>query len=219
MHVDDGHGEQDLLNLIVEIKGYRGEDAKEKKNTRQTYWVPGVNRLGQYGRWAFAEFTDVYAMEKDFGEIVEATFAEMIESARGASFKPWTVTMNRSLQRMSASVRTQPWVAQTVEALWSLVGGRKSRSLTLPDLEAIASASGRSTNEAFSILSMLTGDEPGLLALRFESGDAHVPLSREEVFRQLRQRLAESAPSDGGWRAWAAGIRVFWEAVPVRGSK
>ena len=44
--VDDGHGEDDLLHLIVEIKGYRREDAKEKKATMETYWVPGVNNLG-----------------------------------------------------------------------------------------------------------------------------------------------------------------------------
>jgi len=31
--VDDGHGESDLLHLVVEIKGYRREDAKEKKAT------------------------------------------------------------------------------------------------------------------------------------------------------------------------------------------
>jgi hypothetical protein len=31
---------------VVEIKGYRGEDAKEKKATMETYWVPGVNNLG-----------------------------------------------------------------------------------------------------------------------------------------------------------------------------
>ena len=58
--VDDGHGDDDLLHLIVEIKGYRHEDAKEKKATMETYWVPGVNHLGKYGRWAFAEFTEVY---------------------------------------------------------------------------------------------------------------------------------------------------------------
>ncbi len=60
MLVDDGHGDDDLLHLIVEIKGYRREDAKEKKSTMETYWVPGVNNLGTYGRWAFAEFTEVY---------------------------------------------------------------------------------------------------------------------------------------------------------------
>jgi len=47
--VDDGHGDEDLLHLIVEIKGYRGEDAKEKKSTMETYWVPGVNHLGTHG--------------------------------------------------------------------------------------------------------------------------------------------------------------------------
>ena len=61
--VDDGHGPDDPLHLVVEIKGYRREDAKEKKSTMDTYWVPGVNHLGTYGRWAFAEFTEVYQIE------------------------------------------------------------------------------------------------------------------------------------------------------------
>jgi type III restriction enzyme len=78
--VDDGHGEDDLLHLIVEIKGYRREDAKEKKNTMDVYWVPGVNNLKQYGRWAFAEFTEVYQIESDFKAKVEFEFNKMIES-------------------------------------------------------------------------------------------------------------------------------------------
>ena len=72
MLVDDGHGADDLLHLVVEIKGYRREDAKEKKSTMETYWVPGVNNLGTYGRWAFAEFTDVYQIEADFEAKVDA---------------------------------------------------------------------------------------------------------------------------------------------------
>ena len=64
--VDDGCGDKDLLHLVVEIKGYRGEDAKDKKTTMQTYWVPAVNNHGGYGRWAFAEFTDVYELESAF---------------------------------------------------------------------------------------------------------------------------------------------------------
>ncbi|MEX1254130.1 MAG: DEAD/DEAH box helicase family protein [Dehalococcoidia bacterium] len=78
--VDDGHGEDDLLNLVVEIKGYRREDAKEKKTTMDTYWVPGVNNLGTYGRWAFAEFRDVYAIKADFAEQVESEFNDIIRS-------------------------------------------------------------------------------------------------------------------------------------------
>lgn len=78
--VDDGNGNEDLLHLVVEIKGYRREDAKEKKSTMETYWVPGVNHLGSYGRWAFAEFTEVYQIESDFKSKVETKFKKMIES-------------------------------------------------------------------------------------------------------------------------------------------
>ncbi|MGI9310704.1 MAG: BPTD_3080 family restriction endonuclease [bacterium] len=80
VRLDDGNGEDDLLNLIVEIKGYRGEDAEEKKSTMDAYWVPGVNNLKEHGRWAFAEFTEVFEMEDDF----EAKITEQIEQAIAA---------------------------------------------------------------------------------------------------------------------------------------
>ena len=79
--VDDGHGPDNPLHLIVEIKGYRREDAKEKKATMDTYWVPGVNHLGTYGRWAFAEFRDIYEIESDFKAKVECEFNKMIAKA------------------------------------------------------------------------------------------------------------------------------------------
>jgi type III restriction enzyme len=79
VRVDDGHGDSDLLNLVVEIKGYRREDAKVKKETMDTYWVPGVNNLDRYGRWAFAELTEVYQIEVDFAAKVEAEFNEMLK--------------------------------------------------------------------------------------------------------------------------------------------
>lgn len=79
LRVDDGHGDDDLLNLIVEIKGYRGEDAKDKKSTMETYWIPGVNHLKNHGRWAFAEFTEVWAMEEDFAKKVEEAFVGLLQ--------------------------------------------------------------------------------------------------------------------------------------------
>jgi type III restriction enzyme len=79
LRIDDGHGPDDLLNLVVEIKGYRGEDAKDKKAAMETRWLPGVNNSRQYGRWAFAEFTDVYAMQKDFADKVQAHFDAMLK--------------------------------------------------------------------------------------------------------------------------------------------
>lgn len=79
--IDDGNGDDDLLHLIVEIKGYRREDAKEKKSTMDTYWIPGVNNIGRYGRWAFAEFTEIYQLEAEFKAKVEHKFNSMIEQA------------------------------------------------------------------------------------------------------------------------------------------
>lgn len=83
--MDDGRGAGDPLHLVVEIKGYRGEDAKEKKSTMETYWVPGVNSLGSYGRWAFAEFTEVFEMESDFAQRVEQAFDAMLQGVAEAA--------------------------------------------------------------------------------------------------------------------------------------
>jgi type III restriction enzyme len=83
--VDDGHGDDDVIHLVVEIKGYRREHAKEKKSTMDTYWVPGVNNLGTLGRWAFAELTEVYQIEADFKAKIERAFDKMITRVAGAT--------------------------------------------------------------------------------------------------------------------------------------
>jgi type III restriction enzyme len=69
VRIDDG--KPDPLNLVIEIKGFRGEDAQEKANTMNAYWVPGVNNIGKFGRWAFAEFQAVHEIESDFGSFVK----------------------------------------------------------------------------------------------------------------------------------------------------
>lgn len=67
---DGDHGHDNRLNLVVEIKGFRGEDAAVKAETRVTQWVPGVNALGSYGRWAFAEFRSAHELEADFDKLI-----------------------------------------------------------------------------------------------------------------------------------------------------
>jgi type III restriction enzyme len=69
---DDAHGTHDPLHVVVEVKGYRREDAKSKKETMETYWVPGVNRLGSYGRWTSGELTDAFTMEEGFDRMISA---------------------------------------------------------------------------------------------------------------------------------------------------
>ena len=58
------------LYLVLEMKGQRDESDKAKAQTARELWVPGVNALGSYGRWAFAEFTDPYATEDEFKTLV-----------------------------------------------------------------------------------------------------------------------------------------------------
>ena len=72
-------GGETPVNLIIEVKGYRREDAKEKRSTMETYWIPAVNNIGTFGRWAFAELTQPYTFEIDMGKQIEEAFRMMIE--------------------------------------------------------------------------------------------------------------------------------------------
>ncbi len=71
VQIDDGHGADDPLHLIVEVKGYRNENVKLKSETMKTQWIPGVNNLGTYGRWSFEEFGEVFKMDERFKALIE----------------------------------------------------------------------------------------------------------------------------------------------------
>jgi type III restriction enzyme len=70
---------------VVDIKDYRREDAKEKKTTMDTCWVPAVNNLRTLGRWAFAELTEIYQIDADFKAKVDREFDAMLARVGGAS--------------------------------------------------------------------------------------------------------------------------------------
>ena len=61
--IDDGKGDDDMLHLVVEIKGFRRDSVKDKTSTMESYWIPGVNALGTFGRWAFIELGSAFAMD------------------------------------------------------------------------------------------------------------------------------------------------------------
>jgi type III restriction enzyme len=52
---NDGHGPDDLVNLIVEVTGEKKKDKAAKVATVRTLWVPAINNHGGFGRWAFLE--------------------------------------------------------------------------------------------------------------------------------------------------------------------
>ena len=67
----------DSLNLIVEVKGYRGEASIEKSNTMKSYWIPGVNNLKKFGRWDFAEFQgDLFQGKANLQESVDRLMSQ-----------------------------------------------------------------------------------------------------------------------------------------------
>ncbi len=79
VRVDDGVP-NDPLNLIIEVKGYRGEASVEKANTMKAFWVPGVNNLKKFGRWDFVEFQgDVFDGKTSLQEAVDKLLTECAE--------------------------------------------------------------------------------------------------------------------------------------------
>ena len=68
LRIDDGGDAP--LHLVAEVKGRRGEDAKIKAQAMRAFWAPGVNALGTFGRWDFAEFRNVHAMEAELARFI-----------------------------------------------------------------------------------------------------------------------------------------------------
>ena len=72
VRIDDGHGPDDLLNLIVEVSGEKRKDKAAKVATARNLWVPAINNHGGFGRWAFLEITDPW----DAQNTIRATVAK-----------------------------------------------------------------------------------------------------------------------------------------------
>jgi type III restriction enzyme len=56
--LDDGHGMDDLLNLLIEVTGEKKKDKAAKVATARTLWAPAINNHGGFGRWAFVVIND-----------------------------------------------------------------------------------------------------------------------------------------------------------------
>lgn len=212
--VDDGHGPDDLLHLIVEIKGYRREDAKEKKAAMDTYWVPAVNNLRSYGRWAFAEFTEVYRIESDFQAKIESTFGELIESFASSP----TASADDADAILSRTFGGQGRLESIARLFWRTAQADPQRGVVPSDIDRLSESSGCSPDDALGVLAILA--RPSVGVLRMEVFDPAAPTSRphdsEEFVRRLRESRHEEAR--GEWEQWAQSMRVRW-VVADAGSK
>lgn len=77
--IDDGHGPNDLLHLIVEVTGERKKDKATKVATARTLWVPAVNNHGSFGRWAFLEIADPWDAQNLIREYLKQLQSESKE--------------------------------------------------------------------------------------------------------------------------------------------
>jgi type III restriction enzyme len=210
--VDDGHGADDLLHLIVEIKGYRREDAKEKKTSMETYWVPGVNNNGQYGRWAFAEFTDAYQIQADFEERVGAEFERMISSFAVESSIP--DDFEQADAYLGAQLGNDPKWSRLISAITARIRATADHAFYLADIESVSESAQCSEDEILVVLALLSRESARLLRMEFRShqpGGAEV--STEEFVRKLTGWWRTKSISDRAWKEWASSVAVRW--VPV----
>ena len=218
--VDDGHGAEDLLYLIVEIKGYRGENAKDKKVTMETYWVPGVNHLGAFGRWAFAEFTDVFTMERDFEARLEGGFARMIEGICGREFGPFTVARNRSNTQLRTLFSYDSSFEEVNRVIWKTIESRDDHAFRLSDIEAIATETNQNQDDVLSLIAMLSGGARNALQLQFCSRDGdHREIPVAEFISRLKDWRRRKVISHAEWTRWASSVEVRWLPVSPDGGK
>lgn len=98
-----------------ELRERAGRTVLERQDS---YWVSGVNHLKTGGRWAFAEFTDVYGMQDDFKARLAREVAWRVRDspvAEGAMNKADTIrcpqahkarlTRFRGMSRQTFSIR------------------------------------------------------------------------------------------------------------------
>ncbi|MEH2510153.1 type III restriction enzyme [Nitrobacteraceae bacterium AZCC 1564] len=208
--VDDGNGPDNALNLIVEIKGYRREDAKEKKATMDTYWVPGVNHLGTFGRWAFEEFTDVYEIGANLALKIETEFARMIEVKSGREFTALTVSKNRSEVSVRKQFGGQPEMLRFVRELWARLEQGDAEGVRLTDVQAAAAESSCDTNNALAVLGLLSSPSAALLTMAMRSNSRRESVGPAEFNRKLTEWWRDKTLSDDQWRRWASDVEVKW---------
>ena len=60
----------DGTTLILEVKGARDHDDALKAAATRDKWIPAVNRLSRFGRWAFAEMRDPFTMADELATLV-----------------------------------------------------------------------------------------------------------------------------------------------------
>ena len=88
-------GEDEPLNLVLEVSGKATEDKTVKVDTAKNLWVTAVNNSQKFGRWAFLEISDPWDVQNTIraflNEFNQTSFKnqERPEQADLLSIYPW----------------------------------------------------------------------------------------------------------------------------------
>lgn len=208
--VDDGHGEDDLLHLIVEVKGYRREDAKEKKNTMDIYWVPGVNHLKKYGRWAFVEFGDVFEMQDNFEALMTEKFEQVIYSfSEIENSKPLGIA-KKALEFMEKNLGNNGGHARIHAEIFSILD--EKHEFGLSDIEAKSQGCGATPWEFLKVVSLLSGEEAFLkMQIRQKYISPYRLISLSEFSDRLKEWRRNPEAGHKKWNEWASQVEITWK--------
>jgi len=77
--INDGHGLDDLLQLIIEVSGEKRKDKAAKVATARALWVPAINNHGGFGRWVFIEIDDPWDAQNTIRGFIKQQQAESVK--------------------------------------------------------------------------------------------------------------------------------------------
>jgi hypothetical protein len=204
----------------VEIKGYRREDAKEKKSTMDTYWVPGVNNLGTFGRWSFAEFTDVYLIEADFAAKVEREFSQMVEHVSGRPFTSFTLARNRSEAIVLRQFGRDPRISCVTRGIWETIESSKDSGFRLSDISSVALQNLCAPDEVLAVLAILSAPDTSTLRLQLRLHEnRNTEISAAEFRTKLKDWWRRKTVSNAEWNHWASTVDVQWVPFEPSGER
>ena len=213
VRVDDGR--EDPLNLVVEIKGFRGENAKEKANTLRAFWVPGVNNLGRYGRWAFAEFKAVYKIEEEFDALLKTFDHERSVSSSLESQPNLEAIGKLAADAVRRHFGADHHLIDVNGAIWNVIKRSDDHQFRFSHVK-LQSQDWDHTRKVLAVLALLADPSVCLLEMRLEMLDGS-RIRPDELAENLTDWWLRKTMSDEDWRRWASSIKVSWIPTADRG--
>lgn len=69
--------DKSILNLIIEVTGKKDDKKVIKVNTAREMWVPAINNISRFGKWAFIEIADIYDTQNLIHAGIESGFDKL----------------------------------------------------------------------------------------------------------------------------------------------